>query len=57
MPFAAIKKGRKKRIVIEVKGPREAKQGKKLKAALRALLKKHSATIKSSTRTKKRRRR
>jgi hypothetical protein len=48
MPFASIPKGRKKRIVIEVKGPREAKQGKKLKAALRALLKKHNASIKAS---------
>jgi len=57
MPFASIPKGRKKRIVIEVKGPREAKQGKKLKAALRSLLKKHSASIKSSARPKKRRRR
>ena len=56
MPFRNLQRGKKSRVVVEVRGPRDDKQQKRFKAALRALLKKHGASIKSSAKKKPARR-
>ena len=60
MPFPPIADGKKKtvRVAIEITGPRNRAQQKRLRNAFRALLKQNSAQVKKkSARRKKRRRR
>ena len=57
MPFPPIQAGKKRRVVIEIRGPRDSAQQKRLKAALQKLLKQHNAGIKRKSAPKKRRRR
>lgn len=48
--------GRKRKVVVEIRGPRDAKQQKRLKSALSKLLKQHNAAVKKSSKPKKRKR-
>jgi hypothetical protein len=53
VPFTGVPAGKKRRIVIELRGPREVKEQKRLKAALLKLLKQHNASIRSTAKKKK----
>ena len=57
MPFAAIPPNKKRRVVIEIRGPRDAAQQRRLRSALQKLLRQHNAGIKRRAAPKKRRRR
>lgn len=49
MPFTGeLPAGRKRRVVIEIRGPRDAKQQKRFKQALQKLLKQNNAAIRSA---------
>ena len=52
MPFTDIPAGKKVRFSLEIRGPRDAVQGKRFKKALFALLKKNATVM---VRQKKRR--
>ncbi len=56
MPFRALPRGKKTRVVVEIRGPRDDKQQKKLKDALRKLLTQHGASIKAPAKKKPARR-
>lgn len=53
MPFNALPAGRKRKVVIEVRGPRETKDQKRFKSALQKLLKQHNASIRTTPKKKK----
>ena len=54
MPFQAVPSGKKRRVVVEIRGPRDEKQQKRFKAALQKLLKQNNAAVKKAARAKKR---
>lgn len=57
MPFQAVPRGKKRRVVVEIRGPRDAAQQKRLKSALRKLLKQHNASVRTARKPAKKRKR
>lgn len=52
MPFREVLKGKKRKVVVEIRGPRDKKQQARLKKALGKVLKQHNAAVKAPKKRK-----